>query len=194
MVAGNETTYTALVWSIYHLSKYPRIQQKIKTELMQYSCDQYLSLDRLDSFVYLDCFINEVLHYSPTIEGTSRTVIVDDYLPNSGTPLYKDNQVLIPTTALARDAHHWEIDPELFYPERFLNEDKNYHPYAFLPFGSGHRQCLGQDLARLELKVILARMLQQVTFGDGGPEVNAVGYIQKLTTMPKHIGVIIEFH
>ncbi|CAF4020760.1 unnamed protein product [Rotaria sordida] len=194
MIAGYETTSTALAWSIYQLSKHPRVQQKIKTELMQYNCGQYLSSDHLDSFIYLDCFINEVLRYSPTIDATSRTVIVDDNLPKSGTQLYKGNQVIIPTSALARDARHWKIDPELFYPERFLNEDKNYHPYAFLPFGSGHRQCLGQDLARLELKVILARMLQQVTFGDGGPEVNAGGYIQKLTIMPKHIGVTIEFN
>ncbi|CAF3351174.1 unnamed protein product, partial [Rotaria sp. Silwood2] len=76
----------------------------------------------------------------------------------------------------------------------FLNEDKNYHPYAFLPFGGGHRVCFGQDLARFELKVILARMLQQVIFGDCGPEVNAGGYIQVLTIMPRHVGVIIEFN
>ncbi|CAF1016470.1 unnamed protein product [Rotaria sordida] len=57
--------------------------------------------------------------------------------------------------------------------ERFMGEDKNHHPYALIPFGSGHRQCIGQDLARFELKVIAARLMQQVTFGDGGPEVNA---------------------
>ncbi|CAF1177095.1 unnamed protein product [Rotaria sordida] len=161
---------------------------------MQYSSGQYLSLDRLDSLIYLDCFINEVLRYSPSLDGTCRSLTVDDCLPKSGIQLYKGNQVLIPLSALARDARHWKIDPELFYPERFLNEDKSHHPYAFLPFGSGHRQCLGQDLARFELKVILARMLQQVTFGDGGPEVNAGGYIQRLTIMPKHVGVTLEFN
>ncbi|CAF3332089.1 unnamed protein product, partial [Rotaria sp. Silwood2] len=77
---------------------------------------------------------------------------------------------------------------------RLRDEDKNHHPYAFLPFGAGHRQCLGQDLARLELKVILARMLQQVTFCDGGSEVNAGGYVEKLTIMPKHVGITIEFN
>ncbi|CAF5059463.1 unnamed protein product [Rotaria sp. Silwood1] len=194
MIAGYETTSIALAWSIYQLSKHPRVQQKIKAELIQYRCSQYLSLDHLDSLIYLDCFINEVLRYTPTIDGTSRTVIVEDCLPKSGTRLYKGIQVLIPTSALARDARHWKIDPDLFYPERFLNEDKNHHPYVFLPFGSGHRQCLGQNLAQLELKVILARMLQQITIDDGGPEVNGGGYIQALTIMPKHVGVTVEFN
>ncbi|CAF4593442.1 unnamed protein product, partial [Rotaria magnacalcarata] len=106
----------------------------------------------------------------------------------------KGDQVLIPTSALSRDTRLWNIDPEQFYPERFLNEDKNHHPCALLPFGGGHRQCLGQDLARFELKVILARMLQQVTFVDGGAEVNAGGFSQTLTIIPKHVGVTIEFH
>ncbi|CAF2670713.1 unnamed protein product [Rotaria sp. Silwood2] len=135
-----------------------------------------------------------VLRYSPTIDSTCRSVTVDDCLPKSGTRLYKGDQVLIPTSSLARDRRHWKIDPELFYPERFLNEDKNHHPYAFLPFGGGHRQCLGRELALFELKVIIARMLQQITIGDGGPEVNSGGFIQKLTLIPKHVGVTIEFH
>ncbi|CAF4308892.1 unnamed protein product [Rotaria magnacalcarata] len=194
LIAGYETTSTALAWSIYQLSKNPRVQQKLKTELMQDSSSQYLTVHRVDSLIYLDCFINEVLRYSPTIDGTSRSVVVDDCLPKSGIRLYKGDQVLIPTSALSRDTRLWNIDPEQFYPERFLNEDKNHHPCALLPFGGGHRQCLGQDLARFELKVILARMLQQVTFVDGGPEVNAGGFSQTLTIIPKHVGVTIEFH
>ncbi|CAF4464494.1 unnamed protein product [Rotaria socialis] len=141
---------------------------------MHDSSSQYLTVDRVDSLIYLDCFINEVLRYSPTIDGTSRSVVVDDCVPKSGIRLYKGDQVLIPTSALGRDTRLWNIDPEQFYPERFLNEDKNHHPCALLPFG--------------------ARMLQQVTFVDGGPEVNAGGLSQTLTVIPKHVGVTIEFH
>ncbi|CAF0971550.1 unnamed protein product [Rotaria sordida] len=154
---------------------------------------QDLSLDRLDSLVYLDCVINEVLRFSPPIVGTVRTLTIDDRLPGSGTQLFKGNQVNIPFHILARDTRLWSIDPELFYPERFMGEDKNHHPHALIPFGGGHRQCIGQDLARFELKVIAARLMQQVTFGDGGPEVNAGGHLERLTIMPKYVGVTIEF-
>ncbi|CAF1016452.1 unnamed protein product [Rotaria sordida] len=160
---------------------------------MGYSNRQDLSLDRLDSLVYLDCVINEVLRFSPPSIGTLRTLTIDDRLPQSGTQLFKGDQVDIPFHTLARDTRLWSIDPELFYPERFMGEDKNHHPYALIPFGGGHRQCIGQDLARFELKVIAARLMQHVTFGDGGPEVNAGGHLTRLTLMPKHVGVTIEF-
>jgi len=193
LIAGFETTSTALSWFIFAMSKNPRVQQKIKAELRGEDGKYDLSRDRLDSLVYLDSVIKEVLRYYPTISGTVRTLTVDDCLPNSGFQLYKGEQVVIQFYVFTRDPRLWSIDPELFYPERFLNEDKNHHSYAFIPFGSGHRQCIGQDLARFELKVIAARMMQYVTFGDAGPELNAGGYVTGLTIKPKKIGVTIQF-
>ncbi|CAF1274106.1 unnamed protein product [Rotaria magnacalcarata] len=193
LIAGYETTSTALAWFIHLMSKHPRVQQKIKAELTSDGHEHGLSLARLDSLVYLDCVINEVLRFCPPFDGSSRTLTTDDCLPSSGVQLYKGDQVIVPFYTLARDSRHWSIDPELFYPERFLREDKNHNPYALIPFGSGHRQCIGQDLARFELKLIAARLLQQVTFVDGGPEVNAGGHLMGATIRPKHVGVTIEF-
>ncbi|CAF0803043.1 unnamed protein product [Adineta steineri] len=126
-------------------------------------------------------------------DGSARSLTIDDRLPESGTQLYAGDEVIIPFMNLARDPRYWSVDPELFYPERFLGEDKNHQFYALLPFGSGHRQCIGQDLARFDLKVIIARLMQHVTFGDGGPEVNAGGFVQTVTIMPKHVGVTVQF-
>jgi cytochrome P450 len=141
-------------------------------------------------------FQRRFLHFSSAwvVPITARTLTVDDRLPESNVLLKKGDHVHIPIYNLTRDTRHWSIDPEIFYPERFLGEDKNYHSYALLPFGGGHRQCIGQDLARFELKVIAARLMQHVTFGDGGPEVNAGGHLVRLSTMPKHVGVTIEFN
>ncbi|CAF3295184.1 unnamed protein product [Rotaria sp. Silwood2] len=158
-----------------------------------YGNRQELSLERLDSLVYLDCVIKEVLRLSPPVDGAARTLTADDSLPESGAHLYKGDQVFIPFYVLAQDTQLWSIDPKRFYPERFLDEDKNHRPYAFIPFGGGHRQCVGQDLARFELKVIAARLMQCVTFGDGGPQINAGGYLARTTMMPKHVGVTIQF-
>jgi hypothetical protein len=64
---------------------------------------------------------------------------------------------------------------------------------AFIPFGSGHRQYIGRDLIQFELKIIAARLMQYVTFGDGSPKVNSGGYHTSATVMPKHIDMIINF-
>ncbi|CAF0737712.1 unnamed protein product [Adineta steineri] len=193
LLAGYETTSTALTWFIHLASKHPRVQQKIKAELLENNCKEDLSVEHLDSLVYLDCVIKEVLRFCPPVNGSARTLTMDDRLPESGTQLYAGDEVLIPFMNLARDPRYWSIDPELFYPERFLDEDKNHQSYALIPFGGGHRQCIGQDLARFELKIIIARLMQHVTFGDGGPEVNAGGHLQTATILPKHIGVTIQF-
>ncbi|CAF2844304.1 unnamed protein product [Rotaria sp. Silwood2] len=192
LVAGYETTASAVAWFIHLLSKNSRVQRKIKAELAQNT--QYkLSIDQLDSLVYLDCVIEEVLRFVPPTNGTTRTLTTDDQLPHSGIKLHKGDQIMISFHNLARDKRYWNIDPELFYPERFQLEDKAHHPYALIPFGGGHRQCIGQDLAKFEFKVIAARLMQHVTFVDGGPEVNQGGYEQKLTIVPRHLGVTITF-
>jgi cytochrome P450 len=193
LVAGFETSSTVLAWFIHLVSKNPRVQQKIKNKLMASGDNKDLTIERLDSLVYLDVVLNEVLRFTPPAIGTNRTLMADDHLPQSEIQLYKGDQVHISFYSLAHDPRYWSIDPELFYPERFLGEDKNHHSYAFIPFGSGHRQCIGQELARLELKAIIARLMQNVTFGDGGPELNAGGHFERITTQPHRVGVTIEF-
>ncbi|CAF2710945.1 unnamed protein product [Rotaria sp. Silwood2] len=174
------------------MSKHPRVQAKIKAELGE-NKDNHLSIEQLDSLVYLDSVLDEVFRFVPPTNGAARTLTSDDQLPESRIQLHRGDQVFIPFYNLTRDKRYWKIDPELFYPERFEGEDKSHDPYALIPFGGGHRQCIGQDLARLELKAIAARLMQQVTFGDGGSEVNAGGHKQRFTIVPKHIGVTIKF-
>lgn len=193
LVAGFESTSAVLAWFIHLMSKHPRVQKKIKAELMNNDCLQHLSLDQFDSLIYLDCVINEVHRFIPPATGTIRTLTINDRLPATNVQLFKGDSVMIPFYNLAHDTRYWSIDPERFYPERFQAEDKNHHPYALIPFGGGHRQCIGQDLARFELKVIAARLMQRITFGDGGPQVNSGGHSMRLAIIPKHIGVFIEF-
>ncbi len=194
MIGGYETTSTVLAWFIHLRSKYPRVQQKIKAELIIDNFKSELTLERIDSLIYLDCVINEVLRFCTPISGTVRIVNMNDCLPQSGVQLVKGTQVFIPFFNLARDSRLWSIDPDVFYPERFLNEDKDHHSHALIPFGSGHRQCVGQDFARFELKVIIARLMQHVTFSDGGADINSGGFISNITEKPRKIGVTMEFN
>jgi len=193
LIAGFETTSSALSWFIYAMSKNPRVQQKIKAELKEKLGQNELSLEQLDSLVYLDCVLNEIFRVYPPAAGVSRVLLEDDQLPATGIKLRKGDDILIPLSALARDSRLWKVDPEMFYPERFLNEDKDHAAIALIPFGGGHRQCLGRDLAQFEFKVMAARLMQRVTFSDGGPKLNSGGYENGLTVKPKVVGVTIAF-
>lgn len=169
------------------------MQLKIKEELRTNADQHQLTIDCIDSMVYLECVVKEVLRFQPPTDGTIRTLLVDDRLPQSGAQLYKGESVMLLGVNLAHDPRYWSVDPELFYPDRFLAEDKHHHPMAFIPFGNGHRQCAGKDLAQFELKVIIARLMQYVTFGDGGPQVNSGGATFGVINIPRCVGVTIHF-
>lgn len=74
-----------------------------------------------------------------------------------------------PFALMQRDPRYWKLDPTEFISERFFGPDApdaNHNPSAFAPFGGGHRACVGQELARLEVKVIIIRYMLSVTFAD----------------------------
>jgi len=194
--AGYGTTATAVTWFIHLMSKNPRIQRKLKTELKE-KLNEHFTVDQLESCFYLDCVVREILRFVPPSVGTIRTLTSDDRLPSTGVELKKGEHVFIPIYNFTRDERYWRgaIGPEQFYPERFENDpdEKLNTKAALFTFGGGHRQCVGQDLARFELKIICARLMQNVTFTDGGAQVNAGGYLQRETILPKHVGVKISF-
>lgn len=190
------TTSTTLAWFIHLISKHPRVQTKIKQELIQYN-KQRLSVEQLDQLVYLECVLRELLRFIPPIIGALRRLTTDDRLPASGILLKKGDDVFISIYNFGRDPRYCSgsVGPNQFYPERFLSEDdsKSNNKRASIVFGGGHRQCIGQDLARFTLKAVCARLMQCVTFGDGGGELNSGGYEQKETLSPKNVAVTVTF-
>ena len=193
ILAGFETTSTALSWFIFYMSKNPEIQEKIKNELKQNHLlgQQNLTLEILDSLIYIDCVVREVLRYAPIAGAISREATADCTIDDI--PIMKGDTITIAVHNIHLDPRYWNIDPSRFYPERFLNEDKDPRPYSFLQFGGGHRACAGQDLAVFELKVLITRLMQRVTFEDPKSEANnSGGYIQRITCFPKHLAVKIH--
>ena len=80
---------------------------------------------------------------------------LDGHLITKGTTVY------VFTYMIHRDPKYFP-DPEIFEPERFLPDNtQDRHPYAFVPFAAGRRNCVGQRFAMMELKVILASMFRK---------------------------------
>jgi cytochrome P450 len=193
ILAGFETTSTALSWFIFYMSKYPEIQQKIKDELKEHNLtyETPLTQDLLDALVYVECVTKEVLRYAPIAGAISREATRDDMIGDI--PVKKGDTVVLAIQNLHRDPRYWNLDPTKFLPERFLSEDRNPPQYVYMPFGGGHRACAGQDLAFFELKVAIARLMQRVTFEDPGDEANnSGGYVQRITCFPKNLAVRVR--
>jgi len=146
----------------------------------------------LNQCEYLDCVVKETLRIAPTAIGSFRT-LTDDFILD-GIQLRKGETVLTPWGLMHNDPRNWKLDPTSFIPERFYGNDGvdvNHHPFAFAPFGGGHRICAGQELAGLEMKVILVRLMQFVTFVDAPG--NNGGHHQGISIVPKELAVYIKF-
>ncbi len=112
---------------------------------------------------YLEATIQETLRFYPPASRVVR-VAEEDYRLSDEIKIPKGCLVNIPAYAI----HHSEEfypQPEKFDPDRFLPEQKAARDqYTFLAFGHGPRNCIGMRLALLEMKLILAAMLQKFKF------------------------------
>ncbi|CAF3328462.1 unnamed protein product [Rotaria sp. Silwood2] len=195
IIGGFDTTSSILSWFIYYVSKHPEVQEKMKEELRQHNITQDTSLNDfnlLDKCEYIDCVIKETLRLAPLIIGSFRTVTKD--VTVDGVHIRKGETVLSAFSLMQRDPRYWKLDPTQFIPERFFGPDApdaNHHPWAFAPFGGGHRTCAGQDLARFELKLIVVRFMSCVTFVDAPG--NNGGRCQGMVVTPKEVAVFIKF-
>ena len=195
IVGGYDTSATILVWFIHFVSKKPEVQQKMKAELKQQGITKDTSLNNFNVFdqcQYIDCVLKETLRLAATSFGSPRTLCEDAII--DGIKIRKGDTVVSSFTLMHRDARYWKLDPTQFIPERFFGvdaPDANHNPFVFAPFGGGHRACVGQDLARLELKVIIIRYMLFVTFVDAS-ESNSNHCQQRLIT-PKEFAVSMIF-
>ncbi|KAG5263893.1 hypothetical protein AALO_G00269800 [Alosa alosa] len=137
------------------MSGNPEVQRKVHQELDEVFgvSDRHVTAEDLKKLRYLDCVVKERIF--PSVPLFARS-ICEDY----GFKVPKGvNTVIIPY-ALHRDTRYFP-EPEEFRPERFLPENSvGRHPYAFIPFSAGPRNCIGQRFAMMEEKVILASVLR----------------------------------
>lgn len=164
--AGYDTTSSMLRWVILHMVDKPEVQRRVQQEL-----DEVVDRATLPSHVhrpqlpYLDATINEVLRMSSVASGgVPHAAAHDTYIDNYFIP--KGVTVAGHIGFCHKDPNYWD-EPEQFRPERFLNESGKLSipKEAYLPFGIGKRSCLGEALARMELYVFSAALLQNFTFG-----------------------------
>lgn len=107
---------------------------------------QPLSLNELNDLKYMEMVVKESLRLYPSAPFIAR-VLDDDLMTKQGYLLPKGVIVNIHLYDIHRNPKYWP-DPDKFDPERFLPENcANRHPYSFVPFSAGPRNCVGKFLS-----------------------------------------------
>ncbi|MFD7842021.1 cytochrome P450 [Nocardia sp. NPDC059764] len=155
LVAGHETTATALVWALYRLHREPDTLARLRAELFSAGTDP--DPDELMKLPYLDAVCQETLRLHPPVPIVLRRLTGDFTL--LGKPLVAGDTMGVSVHLLHTDPAVWP-EPRRFRPERFL--ERKYGPFEYAPFGGGHRRCIGATLADYELRIVLATVLSGV--------------------------------
>ncbi|KAK3089309.1 hypothetical protein FSP39_002574 [Pinctada imbricata] len=161
-LAGYDTTANTLSFLAYNLATNPECQEKCIEEVDRVLGQDKPDYDNMLRMQYLDNCMNETLRMYDPAPSTNRNV--EDDCEVAGYKVPKGAAVNICIYAIHHDPDYWP-EPYKFNPNRFSPEEKaKRHPYAFLPFGHGPRNCIGMRLAYLEAKAAIATILQKYRF------------------------------
>lgn len=152
LVAGHETTATAMAWALYWIHRQPEVRQKLLAELDAASPLDPQSLTKLP---YLNAVCCETLRFYPVAMLTFARQ-VEEPVELMGYPL-EPGEYVMPSIYLLHRREDLYPNPTQFRPERFL--ERQYGPFEFMPFGSGNRRCVGDALALYEMKIVLGTLL-----------------------------------
>ncbi|HEY4122868.1 MAG TPA: cytochrome P450 [Byssovorax sp.] len=153
LLAGHETTATALAWALAEIPRHPEVVQRIEDEIAASDGSAAASMP------FLDATIQEVLRVHPIVPLVGRRVSTDVKL--RGYDVRAGTFVVINVTGVHHHPDAW-TDPAEFSPARFVG--KRPDPYAWLPFGGGARRCIGYAFALMETRVVLAACFAKLTF------------------------------
>jgi cytochrome P450 len=157
MLAGHDTTATALTYSLWVLGHHPEIQDRVAAEAAAIG-DRELTPEDVPRLGYTIQVLHEALRLCPPAAGVARLatrdIAVDGYRVEAG------SLVAVGIYGLHHDPTLWP-DPLVFDPERFSPENsKGRDRWQFLPFLGGGRPCIGEHFARLETTLALATIVR----------------------------------
>ena len=161
LMAGHETTATALAWVIHRLLQNPDVLAAAKAEVASVIGDGAAApiptAEQIVELSYLDAVIKETARLDPVIPITVRILETDMRIGGYDLPA---GSIAAPCIYLTHRRSDLWPDAGEFKPERFLA--RRVDPYTFFPFGGGARYCIGAAFATHEMKIVLARILSRV--------------------------------
>jgi len=159
MLAGHETSATALCWTFYQIAQHPEIEDRLVAELDSALSGRPATSADLAHLPYLKQVVQESMRLYPPVWGIARRSTEETEF--GGYRIPAGSYLSITMYALHRHPDYWP-DPQRFDPDRFSpTRSESRHSYAYLPFAAGPRACIGASMAMLEVQLVLAQLLQR---------------------------------
>lgn len=159
LFAGHETTANLLCWTWWLLGRHPEIVAKLRAEARTVTNGQPLHYSHLPRLTYTRQVVDETLRLYPPAWYAERASPVETELGGYTIPAKQPLAISVYVTH--RDPRFFDA-PETFDPDRFSPERvEKIHKFAYLPFGAGVHQCIGNAFAQIEATLILASMAAQ---------------------------------
>ena len=167
LLAGHETTATALAWTFDLLLRHPEALERLRSEIAE------------DGDEYMRAVISESLRLRPVIplagRRTAHEIEVDGYTLPAGADIS-------PAIYLTHTRPDLYPEPHSFKPERFLDGD--LETYSWIPFGGGVRRCLGASFAEFEMRIVLQEVLGRCELQAASAEAEGIKR-RNITFSPK---------
>ncbi|KAJ7183547.1 cytochrome P450 [Mycena filopes] len=207
-LAGHETTSSSAAWALHALSHDQRVQQKLREELLTLSTDNP-TMDELNSLLYLESVVREVMRVHSPAVFTQRMAMEDDILPLSkpyvdrlgnvheSLPISRGQMIHVPILAVNTDKEIWGEDAYEFKPERWENipERATAIPGVWgnlMTFFAGPHNCIGFRFSITELKCLLFTLIRAFEFAPAVPRDAIKPVISGILQRPSLGGVLEE--
>ncbi|HLZ01454.1 MAG TPA: cytochrome P450 [Bradyrhizobium sp.] len=178
ILAGHETTATALFWALYLLALEPETQDAVAAEARAQPAGAPLDVERLK---FTRAVVDETVRLYPPAFLVARAAYGADIV--AGLSVKPRDVILIAPWLLHRHEKLWR-DPNAFIPQRFMAPSPPPDRFAYLPFGAGPRVCIGAHFALVEATLALARLTSE--FRIELKETTPVIPVGVVTTQPDH--------
>ncbi|XP_058800775.1 cytochrome P450 4C1-like [Phymastichus coffea] len=159
MFEGHDTSAMGICFALLLLAEHKDVQERARAEVNQVLSESSgaISVTTIQRLNYLDRCVKESLRLYPSVPFISRIITHDMQLKNYLIP--KDTIAHLHVYDTHRDPNFWP-EPNKFDPDRFLPERiQKRHPFSYIPFSAGPRNCIGQKFAMMELKAVIAHLL-----------------------------------
>ncbi|KRT82762.1 cytochrome P450, partial [Oryctes borbonicus] len=158
--AGLDTTLTTLRWYLLYMANHPHIQKKVQEEIDQILGSRRASAEEINNMPYTEACLAEIQRVRSVVPTGIPHGALED-LEIEGYRVPKDTMIVPLQWAVHMNEETWK-DPEDFEPSRFLNEEGRYvKDEALIPFQTGKRMCVGDELARIILFLFSTTILQE---------------------------------